>query len=272
MRQGSFPSLAPIAHSPSRKSPGWGSHGASYPDDADFALGLDVRIHFDPVDLSYPTALHLAVVIVDEETGVVTVKRLLCHRRLRASHQPRWWCTGQVHGGLAQGMGQALCERVVYDEESGQLISGSFMDYCLPRADDLPSFSIELPVHPQSQQRAGCQRLQRERLLRTAVGNRQRDRGCVAGYRSAAYRSPVHPLAGLGSTSQHHIKQSDRLKKADGGTKFSPVGNFFWSLQSLVIFAKACDFPQPPGTRVCATPTSNLWSPIHRQTADVGHF
>ncbi len=50
---------------------------------------------------------------------------------------------GQVHGGLAQGIGQALMENTVFDAESGQLVTGSFLDYCMPRADDLPSFRVE---------------------------------------------------------------------------------------------------------------------------------
>src|SRR6185437_3017100 len=49
---------------------------------------------------------------------------------------------GQVHGGVAQGIGQALLERCVYDEQSGQLLTGSLMDYCMPRADDLPNFKV----------------------------------------------------------------------------------------------------------------------------------
>jgi carbon-monoxide dehydrogenase large subunit len=55
---------------------------------------------------------------------------------------------GQVQGGVAQGIGQALTEHTVYDEQSGQLLSGSLMDYALPRADDLPSFDIELVERP----------------------------------------------------------------------------------------------------------------------------
>jgi aerobic carbon-monoxide dehydrogenase large subunit len=50
---------------------------------------------------------------------------------------------GQIHGGLVQGIGQALCENCVYDEISGQLLSGSFMDYCMPRADDVPMLRAE---------------------------------------------------------------------------------------------------------------------------------
>jgi len=55
---------------------------------------------------------------------------------------------GQVHGGVAQGIGQALLEKGVYDPDTGQLLSGSFMDYCMPRADDLPSFDVGMTVTP----------------------------------------------------------------------------------------------------------------------------
>ena len=57
-------------------------------------------------------------------------------------------CEGQIHGGIAQGVGQALFENVVYDETSGQLITGSFLDYGMPRADDFPSFVSELVEIP----------------------------------------------------------------------------------------------------------------------------
>jgi carbon-monoxide dehydrogenase large subunit len=55
---------------------------------------------------------------------------------------------GQVHGGLAQGIGQALLEAAVYDTESGQLLSGSYADYAMPRADDVPSFKVDTQVTP----------------------------------------------------------------------------------------------------------------------------
>jgi carbon-monoxide dehydrogenase large subunit len=57
-------------------------------------------------------------------------------------------CEGQIHGGIAQGVGQALIENVVYDQTSGQLVTGSFLDYGMPRADDLPSFVSELVEIP----------------------------------------------------------------------------------------------------------------------------
>ena len=121
--------------------------GASYPDDEDFDLGLDVRLHFDPVDLNYPTSLHLAAVTVDTQTGVVTLRDFFAIEDCGRIINPMVVHV-QVHGGLAQGIGQALCERVVYDEESGQLLSGSFMDYCMPRADDLPSFKVDFQCTP----------------------------------------------------------------------------------------------------------------------------
>ena len=55
---------------------------------------------------------------------------------------------GQVHGGVAQGVGQALLEGVIYDDESGQLLTGSYMDYCMPRADDLPNFRVSTTNTP----------------------------------------------------------------------------------------------------------------------------
>ena len=54
---------------------------------------------------------------------------------------------GQVHGGVTQGIGQALLENCVYDKKSGQLLTGSYMDYCMPRADDLPNFKVGDPRH-----------------------------------------------------------------------------------------------------------------------------
>ena len=121
--------------------------GASYPDDEDFDLGLDVQIHFDPSGLNYPTALHLAVVLVDTETGLVTLRDFFAVDDCGLIVNPLV-VHGQVHGGLAQGIGQALFEQVVYEPPSGQLLTGSFMDYCLPRADDLPAFTVDFQCTP----------------------------------------------------------------------------------------------------------------------------
>ena len=82
--------------------------------------------------------MHLAVVMVDAETGAVALRDLYAADDCGVVVNPMI-VEGQVHGGLAQGIGQALTEEIVYDD-AGQLLTGSFMDYALPRADDLPSF------------------------------------------------------------------------------------------------------------------------------------
>ena len=116
--------------------------GADYPEEG-FELGLEETVFEDPTHYSNPIGIHLATVIVDEQTGAVTLRDYFtvddCGRVINPMV-----VHGQVHGGLAQGIGQALLEQVVYEPETGQLITGSFIDYAMPRADDLPSFHGEL--------------------------------------------------------------------------------------------------------------------------------
>jgi carbon-monoxide dehydrogenase large subunit len=85
----------------------------------------------------------MAEVEVDPDTGTVEVKRYLVCDDVGRAVNPMI-VKGQVHGGVAQGFGQALREHTVYDPDSGQLLSGSLTDYALPRADDLPDLEVEL--------------------------------------------------------------------------------------------------------------------------------
>ena len=94
----------------------------------------------------YPNGCYVAEVEVDPETGVVAVARMTALDDAGRVVNPMI-VHGQVHGGLAQGIGQALWEHAVYDPESSQLLTGSFMDYALPRAGDLPFFAV---AHDQS--------------------------------------------------------------------------------------------------------------------------
>ena len=112
-------------------------YGADYPDD--FELGLEETTFYDPPDFNWPSALHLCTVLVDPETGRVSLRDYYAVDDVGRVVNPMI-LEGQVHGGLAQGIGQALMEHVRYDPQSGQLVSGSFMDYGIPRAEDLPSF------------------------------------------------------------------------------------------------------------------------------------
>ena len=99
--------------------------------------GLEATVYHDPPDLNDPSALHLAVVIVDIETGVVRVTDYFTIDDAGVIINPLL-VEGQVQGGLAQGIGQALSEQIVYDPQSGQLLTASFLDYGMPRADEMP--------------------------------------------------------------------------------------------------------------------------------------
>jgi carbon-monoxide dehydrogenase large subunit len=96
---------------------------------------------------TFPNGCHIAEVEIDPETGVVTVARYSVTDDVGKVVNPMI-VRGQVHGGVAQGFGQAVLEKTAFDPASGQLLSGSFMDYCLPRADDLPDIEVELVEVP----------------------------------------------------------------------------------------------------------------------------
>ena len=108
--------------------------------------GLEFTSFYDPANFTFPFGAHIAVVEVDAETGVVAVRRYVAVDDVGNIVNPMI-VEGQVHGGITHGIGQALFEEAVYDD-SGQLISGSYMDYVLPRADDLPSFETDHTVTP----------------------------------------------------------------------------------------------------------------------------
>ena len=117
--------------------------GADYPEG--FELGLEEAAFFDPDDFNYPYGTHVATVTVDRETGAVRLTGYYSVEDAGLVINPLV-VDGQRHGAAAQGIGQALLEHVRYDPESGQLLSGSFMDYALPRADDLPDFALDSHV------------------------------------------------------------------------------------------------------------------------------
>jgi aerobic carbon-monoxide dehydrogenase large subunit len=96
---------------------------------------------------NYPNGCQVCEVEVDPDTGAVRIDRFVAIDDLGKVINPMI-CEGQIHGGVAQGIGQALFEGVVYDEQSGQLMTGSFLDYGMPRADDFPEFVSELVEIP----------------------------------------------------------------------------------------------------------------------------
>lgn len=103
--------------------------------------GLEETAFYDPSNFTYPAGAYACEVEVDPETGKVTIERFSAADDFGNIVNPMI-VDGQVHGGIAQGIGQALLEHCVYDE-NGQLVTGSYMDYAMPRADDLPFYTVD---------------------------------------------------------------------------------------------------------------------------------
>jgi aerobic carbon-monoxide dehydrogenase large subunit len=109
-----------------------------------FDVGLEASGTFAAEPPNYPNGCHVCEVEIDPETGAVALSRYAAVDDV-GKVMNRLLCEGQIHGGVAQGVGQALLEHTVYDA-NGQLVTGSFMDYAMPRADNLPSFKIDTTV------------------------------------------------------------------------------------------------------------------------------
>jgi carbon-monoxide dehydrogenase large subunit len=114
--------------------------GINLPGDAPQSLDID-HVSDGPAASTFPNGCHIAEVEVDPETGVVEIVKYFCVNDFGTVINPMI-VAGQLHGGVVQGIGQALMEKTVYDS-GGQLLTGSFMDYAMPRAADVPSFVLE---------------------------------------------------------------------------------------------------------------------------------
>lgn len=109
--------------------------------DEDGNIGLDTPQEFEREFMTFPNGCHVAEIEIDPDTGMTAVVRYSAVDDYGKIVNPMV-AAGQVHGAIAQGIGQALMEHAVYDNDSGQLLSGSFMDYAMPRAGDVPSFEV----------------------------------------------------------------------------------------------------------------------------------
>jgi len=109
--------------------------------------GFDESGHFTPPQPTFPNGCHVCEVEIEPETGHIEILRYLVVDDFGTVINPLL-LAGQVQGGVAQGVGQAMLERTVFDPDSGQLVTGSFTDYCLPRADDLPAIEFAYNVVP----------------------------------------------------------------------------------------------------------------------------
>ena len=133
------------------------AHGKAFADVAGFAYvpvplpegvepGLSDEAFFEPTNNTYPFGCHISMLEIDRETGEPTLLKLVAVDDAGRLINPLI-VEGQIHGGLAQGIGQAMIEEAVYNDD-GQLVTGSFMDYALPRAIDFPRFELHATVTP----------------------------------------------------------------------------------------------------------------------------
>jgi carbon-monoxide dehydrogenase large subunit len=114
----------------------------------DFEPGLMATHFFEPKNFTYPSGTHICAVEIDKDTGDIDIKRYVAVDDCGNQINPLI-VQGQVHGGIAQGMAQALFEEVVYDE-NGQLLTGELMDYAVPKAHQLPRYELDHTVTPTS--------------------------------------------------------------------------------------------------------------------------
>ena len=108
--------------------------------------GLEFTSFYDPANFTFPYGAHIAVVEVCPDTGIVKIERYIAADDMGNIVNPMI-VDGQVHGGVTHGIGQALMEGAIYDDD-GQLTNGSYMDYAMPRADDVPAFETARTVTP----------------------------------------------------------------------------------------------------------------------------
>ncbi len=159
--------------------------------------GLEASAFFDPPNFVYPFGTHIAVVEVEAETGEVTLRRYIAVDDCGPVINPMI-VKGQIHGGLVQGIGQALWEGAVYDE-NGQLLSGSMMDYAVPKASFFPQFELDMTETPTNVNPLGVK----------GIG----ETGTIAST-AAVYNAVMDALAPLGVTRVNMPLTPERVWRA----------------------------------------------------------
>ncbi|MBV9904985.1 MAG: xanthine dehydrogenase family protein molybdopterin-binding subunit [Alphaproteobacteria bacterium] len=109
--------------------------------------GLKESAFYDPTNFTFPAGCHICEVEIDKDTGATRIVNFVAVDDFGTVINPMI-VEGQVHGGIAQGIGQALLEHGIYDRETGQLVTGSYNDYAMPRADDVTDFNVGMTITP----------------------------------------------------------------------------------------------------------------------------
>ena len=167
---------------------------AQLPDEVE--VGFTERSNFGPENAAtFPSGAHVCEVEIEPDTGAVALTRYCAVDDVGTMLNPLL-CEGQIHGGIVQGLGQVLLENLVYDPENGQLLTGSFLDYAMPRADNFCRFELRENATPTDRNPLGGQGRRRGRHDRRDPGGDERDQRCVglgrrAGDRNAGHRRKV---------------------------------------------------------------------------------
>ena len=159
--------------------------------------GLKEGAFYDPTNFTFPAGCHICEVEVDPETGNTEIVAWTAVDDFGVIVNPMI-VEGQVHGGIAQGIGQALCEGAIYDKD-GQLVTGSFMDYAMPRANHVPTLKVDDDGHQMPVQSARHQGLRRSRRHRRARRRHQRHHRC---HRNRSPRHAGNAAGGVGGAAE----------------------------------------------------------------------
>jgi len=167
----------------------------------ELGVGLEAAGSFAAEPASYPNGCHLCEVEIDPETGMVTVERYAAVDDVGKLINPLI-VDGQIHGGLAQGFGQALMENAVFDRSGGQLLAGSFLDYGMAARVRHAVIQDRLQRGAVPHQSGRRQRGGRSRHVRRPAGDHERHSRCAAAAWRAAYRHAGDATPRLGSDSR----------------------------------------------------------------------
>ena len=176
--------------------------------------GLESTRSFDPPHQVFGNGAHVAVVQVDPETGLVKVRKYFIVEDC-GTILDHVIVNGQVVGGAAQGIGNAIFEELKYDRE-GQLLTGSLMDYLLPTASDIPEFRVLHTETPSPFTHGGGQRGRRGRNRGRLYGRSQRSGRRPATVRSGAYRAPRESSDSVGAYQNQSERFDDLAMKSEG--------------------------------------------------------
>ena len=182
--------------------------------------GLEETTFYDPENFVFPFGAHACIVDVDAETGKVKVVRYVAVDDCGNAINPLL-IDGQVHGGIVHAIGQALYERVHYDED-GQLVTGTFVDYALPTAAELPSFETDRTVTPSPVNSLGVKGVGEAGTIAASAGGDQRRDRRAASARRRLHQHAAQPDAGVGGDLEArrkggvpHDPGRVRLRRAD---------------------------------------------------------